>query len=128
MREVAFSNNIVIICDRGLDIYRPPNRDGVRQCRNATILVFENSGAGGAQPGRRGGAACDECPDEEEEQAYAHSVAHSVGQHDLLHFLKTLLQVSDSQTRFWHAILGKKCHAQIRGRPDERGGHLTSFW
>lgn len=41
MRELRFSNGIVIVSDRGQGIYRAPNVDGIRYCRNSAILYFE---------------------------------------------------------------------------------------
>jgi len=41
LREMAFSNGIVVTCDRGLDIYRGQGEAADRPCRNATIHYFE---------------------------------------------------------------------------------------
>ena len=41
MRELRYPNGIVIIPDRGLDIYKAPDASGVRYCRSCPLLYFE---------------------------------------------------------------------------------------
>ena len=41
LREVVFSNGVAVVPDRGLDLYRAPTSDGLRFCRNATVLYYE---------------------------------------------------------------------------------------
>ena len=41
IRELRYSNGIVIVPDRGIDIFRGPDRHGTRYCRSCTILHFE---------------------------------------------------------------------------------------
>jgi len=41
LRELAYSNGIAIIPDRGLDIYKGSSSDGLRFCRNSTVLYYE---------------------------------------------------------------------------------------
>ena len=43
IREIAYNNNIVIISDRGLDIYRPPDSSGTRTCRAGQVMYFETA-------------------------------------------------------------------------------------
>jgi len=44
LREVSYSNGVVITSDRGLDLFKSPDALGVRPCRNATVVTYETDG------------------------------------------------------------------------------------
>jgi hypothetical protein len=43
LREVAFSNGVVVVSDRGFDIFKAASAQGVRACRDTSILYYECS-------------------------------------------------------------------------------------
>jgi len=45
LRELVYSNGIVISSDRGLDLFQAPSHTGLRCCRNSTVHYFEQDAA-----------------------------------------------------------------------------------